>query len=667
MPCLRRIRSTSSGAAGWPGGPSGARAGTPGRGSSPRGAGWPSAARRSSERTARRTASATPDAEAPIASTSARTRWPGSEPTARRGPERGGTTAGPTATAGCPASRSGTRPCTCRPDRLPAGAGSARGHSVRPRSSRPTRPAARRWRSGGSEHLDLGLVAEHQTVRCGTGPTAANLDVLAQQRLGHAPDVLESAPLHDDRVLDLAGHHGAVLVDRGVRAHQRVLHDRAPADDRRAADHRPRHLGTVLHHHSPDDPRRPVDLTVHARLEPGQHHPVRLEQVLELAGVLPPPGDHLGPDRAAGVDHPLDRVRDLELAPPGGLDAVDRLMHRSVEQVHADQRQVGDPLLRLLDEPDHTVPLEHGHPEPLRLADLGQEDLRVRRVPLEPLDEAGDPLEEHVVAEVHHEVVVTEEVPGHDDRVRQPQRLVLGDVGDRQPPRGPIAARGLDLGGGVADHDPHLADPGLGDRLEPVEQDRRVGDGDQLFGAGVGDRAEAGPLAAGEDQGLHSAVTVPKLDQSGPTTTATSASPSTPSSTAVCGRSSAKYPARRSRRGPMPREYRIWLSSYASGGWATRRTTNPANRSVLATSAAASPSPYTRTVITPGEGSVWARVRPSFPRGRPLPSASNSRSASSCSATTYDTPSISWGTEGTTRKSRLSPPEGSSSASCRSF
>src|SRR5918996_1540385 len=606
MPCLRRIRSTSSGAAGWPGGPSGARAGTPGRGSSPRGAGWPSAARRSSERTARRTASATPDAEAPIASTSARTRWPGSEPTARRGPERGGTTAGPTATAGCPASRSGTRPCTCRPDRLPAGAGSARGHSVRPRSSRPTRPAARRWRSGGSEHLDLGLVAEHQTVRCGTGPTAANLDVLAQQRLGHAPDVLESAPLHDDRVLDLAGHHGAVLVDRGVRAHQRVLHDRAPADDRRAADHRPRHLGTVLHHHSPDDPRRPVDLTVHARLEPGQHHPVRLEQVLELAGVLPPPGDHLGPDRAAGVDHPLDRVRDLELAPPGELDAVDRLMHRSVEQVHADQRQVGDPLFRLLDEPDHAVPLEHSHPEPLRFADLGQEDLRVRRVPLEPLDEAGDPLEEHVVAEVHHEVVVTEEFPGHDDRVRQPQRLVLRDVGDRQPPPG-------------------------------------------------GHRAFPPPFPA------------PTPAQPGPPPTATSASPSTPSSTSVCGRSSAKYPARRSRRGPMPREYRIWLSSYASGGSTTGRTTNPANRSVLATSAAASPSPYTRTVITPGEGSVWARVRPSFPRGRPLPSASNSRSASSCSATTYDTPSISWGTEGTTRKSRLSPPEGSSSASCRSF
>ena len=56
------------------------------------------------------------------------------------------------------------------------------------------------------------------------------------------------------------------------------------------------------------------------------------------------------------------------------------------------------------------------------------------------------------------------------------------------------------LGG---DDDPDLLDPGVGHRLDPVEEDGPVGDGDELLGAREGDRLQARALAAGEDEALH--------------------------------------------------------------------------------------------------------------------------------------------------------------------
>ena len=56
---------------------------------------------------------------------------------------------------------------------------------------------------------------------------------------------------------------------------------------------------------------------------------------------------------------------------------------------------------------------------------------------------------------------------------------------------------------GVADDDADLGDAGRDHGLDPVEQDRLVGDRHQLLGAGVGDRPQAGAGTAGEDQSLH--------------------------------------------------------------------------------------------------------------------------------------------------------------------
>ena len=45
--------------------------------------------------------------------------------------------------------------------------------------------------------------------------------------------------------------------------------------------------------------------------------------------------------------------------------------------------------------------------------------------------------------------------------------------------------------------------PAADQRFDAVEQHRFVGDGHQLLGAGVGERAQARALAPAEDQSLH--------------------------------------------------------------------------------------------------------------------------------------------------------------------
>ena len=91
---------------------------------------------------------------------------------------------------------------------------------------------------------------------------------------------------------------------------------------------------------------------------------------------------------------------------------------------------------------------------------------RGRRACLEPLDELDEALLEHVVAEVHHEVVVAEEVAGDEHAVREAEGRVLGDVGDVDAPARAVADRGADLVGGVADDDADLADARLGHVLD---------------------------------------------------------------------------------------------------------------------------------------------------------------------------------------------------------
>ena len=75
--------------------------------------------------------------------------------------------------------------------------------------------------------------------------------------------------------------------------------------------------------------------------------------------------------------------------------------------------------------------VEAGDAEAVRVGHLLQQDLRRRRVgspsraASKRVDEGAEVLLEQVVAEVHHEVVVAEEVAGDEHAVGQAERRVL--------------------------------------------------------------------------------------------------------------------------------------------------------------------------------------------------------------------------------------------------
>ena len=115
----------------------------------------------------------------------------------------------------------------------------------------------------------------------------------------------------------------------------------------------------------------------------------------------------------------------------------------------------------------------------------------------------GEPLLEHVVAQVHHKVFVAQEVVRNQYAMCKPQRRVLGDVGDLDPELRAITNCCTDLFARLANNDANFLDPRLGHGLDAVKQNRFVGNRHQLFGAGVGDGPEARSRTARQDEALH--------------------------------------------------------------------------------------------------------------------------------------------------------------------
>ena len=123
-----------------------------------------------------------------------------------------------------------------------------------------------------------------------------------------------------------------------------------------------------------------------------------------------------------------------------------------------------------------------GHAEPVRVGHRLEQDLGTRSrsavvvqggrlgpgpLVLEAVDEVLQALFEQIVTQIHHEVVLAQEVPGDQDGVGQSERRFLREVGDLQPPPRAVADRSHDLVGGVAHDDADLLDAGVGDGFHP--------------------------------------------------------------------------------------------------------------------------------------------------------------------------------------------------------
>ena len=160
------------------------------------------------------------------------------------------------------------------------------------------------------------------------------------------------------------------------------------------------------------------------------------------------------------------------------------------EDVDTDQGEIGGWLLGLFDQSyDISALIENRDSELLRVVDSGQQDLRISRCRNELLDELADAADEKVVAQVHDEVVITEELLGDEDTVRETERCLLREVGHLDAQIRAVANGVLDLTRRVANDDADVGDTRVANGLQAIEQNRLVGNRHQLLCRRVGDGA----------------------------------------------------------------------------------------------------------------------------------------------------------------------------------
>jgi hypothetical protein len=114
--------------------------------------------------------------------------------------------------------------------------------------------------------------------------------------------------------------------------------------------------------------------------------------------------------------------------------------------------------------------------------------LYVRPRDPELLGQSAYATNDEIVAEVHDEVVVTQELNGDEQCVREPQRRLLPEVGDLKPERRAVSHRIDGRGRGISNHRANLGDAGVPDSFETVEQDGLVPHWEQLLRRRIRDR-----------------------------------------------------------------------------------------------------------------------------------------------------------------------------------
>src|ERR1700722_7159375 len=182
------------------------------------------------------------------------------------------------------------------------------------------RPTSAVLAAASGTDLDLAVIAEHEPVRLGHPRGRSDLHAPPDQRRLDPANPADRSPSQHDRVLDLAVRQQAARADRGERPHVRPSDLAVRTDDNGADDPGAPDAGAFLDHHPADELAVIIDLAVTHGFGGLEHHPVDLEHVGDVAGVLPVPGDQARLHWLTRVNEALNSLGDLQLASPRRLE-----------------------------------------------------------------------------------------------------------------------------------------------------------------------------------------------------------------------------------------------------------------------------------------------------------------------------------------------------------
>src|SRR5207253_2582367 len=233
------------------------------------------------------------------------------------------------------------------------------------------------------------------------------------------------------------------------------------------------------------------------------HELVRRRQRVERAGVRPPTRETVtlqGP----GAQVVVVDVRDLQLAAGARFEGADDVEDLRVVEIDPHHRQIALRLLRLLHDADDARTIHLGDAVTLGVVDLLEQEPRAAPLFAERLHAGADIVREDVVAEDHADQLLAGEILGEPERLRDSARLVLDLVGEAAaevlagPEQRHHVAHVLH-----ARDDEDLFDPGRDELADGMEDHRLAAHRKEVFVRHLGERKQAGPGSAGEDDALH--------------------------------------------------------------------------------------------------------------------------------------------------------------------
>ena len=352
---------------------------------------------------------------------------------------------------------------------------------------------------------DLAFVAEDEAVDFGAAGAALDGDVAAEEAAADAAgDVEDFALRHEDAVLDFAVTEKAVLADGGEGADEGVFEDAVGAEHDGAADGASRELAAGADDDATAELVVAEECGAVVAFDVLEEEAVGVEDVFGLTGVAPPAFEAEGEDFVAGGDEVGEGVGDLEFPACGGLNGVDGFVDGGGEEVNAGDGEIALGLGGLFgDADDGSVGSGFRDAEAAGIGDGVDHEGGGGAVEGAGAEEVGDAVLEEVVAEVHDEGVAGEEVAGDGDGVGEAAGVSLDDVGDLGVPALSGADGFGDVGVVGADDQADVVDASLDEVFDDVEEDGFVGDGDEVFGASVGEGAETGALSRAKNEAFH--------------------------------------------------------------------------------------------------------------------------------------------------------------------